>query len=179
MIRLALAGPHSAIFSSLCASCPYSPAGCCVAPPRLDLADLGRIVSLGGRDFLLEEIARGNLAPRERWLVIRRRKATPRPDGPRVAACVYHGPSGCTIPHDRRAATCNYYVCEDALSRGAASASSEARALHAELVERYVAWEAEITARLERAWPEGFAFDAAFLDWLGTTFEELTRLERR
>lgn len=178
VVRLALAGPHSAIFSSLCAACPYSPAGCCVAPPRLDLADLGRIVSLGGRDWLLAELARGNLVPAERWLVIRRRKSTPRPDGPRVAACVYHGPSGCTIPHDRRAATCNYYVCDEALSRGG-EAAPRARDLHAELVASYVAWEAEIAARIEKRWPDGFAFDAPFLDWLGATFEELTRREPR
>lgn len=171
-IQLVRRGPHSAILSPLCASCPYSPAGCCVAPPRLDLADIGRIVALGGRDWLLEEVAAGRLTVAERWLVIRREKRVPRADGPRVATCTYHGPRGCTIDPDRRAATCNYYVCEEALTRGGESA--RARVLHAELVETYVRWEAELTRRLAEEWPDGFRVDAPLLDWLGAAFEALS-----
>ena len=50
MLRLTVAGPHTTILSSLCGACPYARGGCCVAPPRIALSDLGRIVSLGGRD---------------------------------------------------------------------------------------------------------------------------------
>lgn len=171
MLHLTLAGPHTKILSSLCAACPYSAAGCCVAPPRLDWSDIGRIVSLGGRDWLLDEIAARRLVIGERWLAVTRPKRPLVPGGPREAACVYHGATGCTIPHDRRSATCNYYVCD-----AARAGEHEARALevHEELVDRFVAWDAEITSRVAAAWPDGPPFDAPFLDWLGTTFTELS-----
>jgi hypothetical protein len=158
------------MLSSLCAACPYSPAGCCVAPPRLDWSDIGRVVSLGGRDWLLEQIAARRMVVGERWLSVSRPKRPLVPGGPREAACVYHGPSGCTIPHDRRSATCNYYVCDAAR---AGDHEARAREAHEDLVKRFIAWDAEITTRVARAWPEGPTFDAAFLDWLGTTFTEL------
>jgi len=172
MIRLAVAGPDTAIFSTLCASCPFSPAGCCTAPPRMDWSDVARIVAHGGRDWLLAEIAAGRLVRGERWLNLKRRKRVPRPEGPRVATCTYHGDLGCTIPHDRRPATCNYYVCEEALAQGGPE-GPRGRAVHAELVERFVAWDAEFERRVREAFPEGHALDAAFLDWLAAAFAEL------
>lgn len=174
MIRLIVAREHTTILSSLCATCPYSPAGCCTAPPRLDWSDIARIVRLGGRDWLLEEIAAGRLVIGERWLSIKRRKSVPRENGPRIAACVYHGPQGCTISPDRRAATCNYYVCEEAFSKGGAE-GPRAREVHADLVRTFSEWDAELQRRIAEAWPDGPALDAAFLDWLGETFEEVVR----
>jgi hypothetical protein len=172
MLRLALAGPHTVLSSTVCASCPYSPAGCCVAPPRLDLSDIGRVVALGGRDWLLEEIAAKRLVVGKRWLFVARPKRPLVPGGPREAACVYHGPTGCTIPHERRSGTCNYYVCDAAR---AGQNDARGREVHDELVASFVRWDAAINERLDETWPEGPTFDAAFLDWLGATFTELTR----
>jgi hypothetical protein len=174
MIRLTLAGPDTTILSSLCAACPFSAAGCCVAPPRLDWSDVGRIVAHGGRDWLLEEIAAERLTVGERWLVVTRRKRVMAAGaGPRLTACVYLGDTGCTIAHERRSATCNYYVCDDALKEGGAD-GARARAAHDELVGKFVAWDAEIAERVATCWPEGPAIDAPFLDWLGATVAELT-----
>jgi len=173
MIRLVLANEHTSILSTLCVQCPHSPAGCCAAPPRVDLSDIARIVRLGGRDWLLAEIGAGRLVVRERWLVIERRKKVPRPGGPRVAACVYLGEQGCTIAPERRAATCNYYVCEEALARGGPE-GPRAREVHADLVERFARWDAELARRVEAEWPNGPPFDAAFLDWLGAARGELS-----
>lgn len=174
MIRLTIvgAGPDTKILSSLCSACPYSAAGCCVAPPRLDWSDVGRIVAHGGRDWLLEEIAAKRLVIGERWLSVSRPKRTLVPGGPRQAGCVYHAPTGCTIPHDRRSATCNYYVCDAGL---AGEHEARAREVHDDLVKSFVGWDAEITARVAATWPEGRPpFDGAFLDWLGATFTELS-----
>jgi hypothetical protein len=173
MLRLTIAGPDTKLLSSLCAACPYSPAGCCVAPPRLDLSDIGRIVAHGGRDWLLAEIAQKRIAVGERWLFVARPKRPLVPGGAREAACVYHGATGCTIPHERRSATCNYYLC-DAARAGDGDDAALARATHDDLVAKFVGWDAEITSRVAASWPEGPTFDAAFLDWLGETFTELT-----
>lgn len=173
VLRLTIAGPDTQLLAALCAACPYSPAGCCVAPPRLDLSDIGRIVAHGGRDWLLEEIAAKRIAVGERWLSVTRPKRPLVPGGPREAACAYHGPTGCTIPHDRRSATCNYYLCDAALASGTAADGARARETHDALVAKFVAWDAEITRRVAATWPDGPAFDAAFLDWLGAAFTEL------
>jgi hypothetical protein len=179
MIRLLLAREHTTILSSLCASCPYSPAGCCTSPPRVDLSDIARIVRLGGRDWLVEELAAERLVRHERWLTIQRRKTVPRADGPRVAACVYLGPKGCTLSPDRRAATCNYYVCEEALSQGGAE-GARAREVHAGLVQDFTGWDAELQRRVDETFPEGPVFeDPAFLDWLGETFGEMLAEDAR
>lgn len=172
MLRLTIVdqGPHTKLLSSLCAACPYSAAGCCVAPPRLDLSDVGRIVTLGGREWLLEEIAAKRLVVGERWLSVSRPKRPLVQGGPREAACVYHSATGCTIPHERRSATCNYYVCD---AGRAGEHEAHAREVHDALVQRFVGWEGEIVKRLAAAWPDGATFDAAFLDWLGTTFTEV------
>ena len=166
MIRLAVLGPETTILSSLCTACPHSPAGCCVAPPRLDLADVGRIVSLGGRDWLLGELAAGRLVrvAGERWLVILRVS----PNGA-YARCGYHAETGCTIPHERRPATCNFYVCEEALVEGA---DVRAREVASDLVERFIAWDETLAARAEA---RGITYDAPFLDWLGETFRAITQ----
>src|SRR5271166_772372 len=116
MIRLELAGAHTHLHATLCATCPMGPAGCCATPPGVEWSDAGRIVARGGLDFLLDEIGHGRLRPGPRGLFILRVDGRD-PEGPK--RCAYHGPRGCTIPPDRRAATCNYYVCDDALGAGA------------------------------------------------------------
>jgi hypothetical protein len=176
MLRLVIAGPHTKLMSSVCAACPYSPAGCCVAPPRLDLSDVGRIVALGGRDWLLDEIAAKRIVVGERWLFVTRpKRPLGGPTGPREAACVYHGATGCTIAHERRSATCNYYVCDVAR---AGEHEAHAREVHDELVASFSQWDATINERVDATWPEFPTFDAVFLDWLGATFTELTSATR-
>jgi len=173
MIRLTVAGPQTAILSSLCAQCSFSPAGCCTAPPRIDLSDVGRIVALGGREWLRAELAAGRILVAGRWLVLKRVKRVPRPDAARIATCVYLGEHGCTLGQEKRAATCNYYVCEEALVNGGPD-GPRAREVHAELVATFTAWDEELQRRAAETWPDPLAFDdPAFLDWLGAAFEEL------
>lgn len=171
MIRLALAGAHTHLTSPLCARCPQGSTGCCAAPPVVAWADLGRIVSLGGRDWLLAEIAAGRLRPCPRGLAI------DRVENPDAAAtgwprrCVYHGAKGCTIAPERRSATCNYYVCDDAFEHAERRGDpSVARRVHDRLTELYARWDLELAAQVgEPSW------DAAFLDALGAAFERLAR----
>lgn len=173
MLTLRVLGPHSHVLSTLCSACPYATAGCCRAPPRLDWSDLGRIVSLGGRDWLIAEIAAKRLSPIARGLAKTRRKLQVRAEGPRDYACVYLGREGCTIPSERRAATCNYYVCDAAIEAGGASGPS-ARALHDRLVAAYIRWDRALVEQVAARWPEGPPYDAAFFDWLGASFAALS-----
>lgn len=168
MLRLQLAGADTLLTSSLCLACPHSAAGCCAAPPRVALSDIARIVAHGGRDWLLEEIAASRLvaAAGNLWLVLPRTSRTMPGAQQPLEACVYLGLTGCTIPHDRRSATCNYYVCEDALARGG-DAQSEARRVLDGLVASFTLRDAELATAVAAAWPEGHAFDGPFLDWLG------------
>ncbi len=169
MIHLARAGAHTHLTSPLCARCPHGSTGCCAAPPVVAWADLGRIVSLGGRDWLLAEIAAGRLRPCPRGLSIER-VANPDAEAsgwPRK--CVYHGERGCTIAPERRSATCNYYVCDDAFERDA-ERSAPARRVHDRLTALYARWDLELAERVgEPSW------DASFLDRLGAAFEALAR----
>jgi hypothetical protein len=156
-VRLSVLGPHTQIGSTVCAACPHSPAGCCTGPPPFAWPDVGR------------------LSYERTGLRIKRRRGLSREGGPRIAKCGYHGPTGCTISPDQRPATCNYYVCDAAL--GGASEAARAREVHAELAETFVAWEAELSARVARAYPDGPALDEPFLDWLGEAFRALVRGE--
>jgi hypothetical protein len=179
MIRLELLGADTRILSTLCASCPLGPTGCCASPPGMEWSDLGRIVSLGGRAWLLAELAAGHLYPGKRGLLMRR--VAPAPDI--LARCVFHGPAGCTIPEGRRAATCNYYVCDDALAhggegRGDPDAARGRRALDA-LVALYGRWDEALARAIRARWPDGPPWDAAFLDWLGGEHARLVRASRR
>ncbi|HYG60452.1 MAG TPA: hypothetical protein VD902_20465, partial [Symbiobacteriaceae bacterium] len=72
MIRLERIGEHTRIHSSLCYQCPHGPTGCCASPPGVDWSDIGRIVNLGGRDWLLEQLSAGNLRPGPRGLLLKR-----------------------------------------------------------------------------------------------------------
>ena len=168
MLRLQLAGADTLLVSSLCSACPHSAAGCCAAPPRVALSDIARIVAHGGRDWLVAEIGGGRLvpAPGNLWLVLPRTvRLMPSSSAP-LAACVYLGETGCTIPHDRRSATCNYYVCEDALVAGG-DAEDGARRVLEELVASFTRCDAELAAAVNASFPDGHAFDVEFLDWLG------------
>ncbi len=175
-LRLTLAGPDSQITSSLCAHCPHSTAGCCVAPPPLSFADLGRIVQHGGRDWLLGELANGNLVRSSRGLPLKRTKGRTSDvrGAPRLTRCVFHGPLGCTIPETRRSVTCNVYICESALEKGRAKPERDtaraARLAHAEIVKEQVRLVEQLTARVHERYPAGEIdppYDAAFFDWLG------------
>ena len=179
MIRLELLGAHTRVHATLCNACPQGPAGCCESPPGVEWSDLGRIVALGGTTWLLEQIAAGNLKRGGRALNIRRREADAA--GPR--RCVFHEGQGCTIPADRRTATCNFYVCDDAF----AQADSEAhgadevagrRAVDL-LMDTHGRWDLEIAERVRERWPEGPPWDTTLLTWLGEEYARLARRERR
>ena len=178
MLRLKLAGPHTTVTSSLCARCPHSPAGCCVAPPRYDWSDIGRVVTLGGRSWLVEQLALGHLQHNEHGLTLQRLKgrALPQPDSPRITKCVFHdGRSGCTIPESRRPATCNFYVCESALTEGERDGANadRVREAHDATVASFVRWDASLTETIRARWPEGPPYDDAFFAWLGDAFSRL------
>lgn len=177
MIRLEVIGAHTQLLSTLCAKCPQGPAGCCKAPPEVDWSDVGRIVAGGGRDFVLARMAAKELIPTERGLVIRRVKRREAKTEPMERKCVFHGAGGCTIRPAMRPATCNYFLCEDTFVEGGERkgefAAVRAREAHGALRAAYERWDAEMAARITKAFPEGPAWDAAFLDWLGETFVEL------
>ncbi len=132
---------------------------------------MARIVGHGGRDWLLAEIASGHLRPIDAGLAVLRKKGRATVEGPVLMKCVYHTPRGCTIPHDRRAATCNYYVCDAALD-DANDVAADARALHDGLVVMFSRWDKQLARRIKATWPSGPPYDAAFLDWLRDAFEE-------
>lgn len=134
---------------------------------------MARVVALGGRDFVLAEIARRNLVPAAHGLHIRRVRRREGPALPREHKCTYHGPAGCTLAPERRPATCNYFLCDDALTAGGpAGAAAEARArdVHAALRAAYEALDRDLAERIARAWPDGAPWDVPFLDWLGAHF---------
>lgn len=164
MIRFVARGIHQRLESPLCGACPQGVTGCCAAPPVIAWADLGRIVTLGGRDWLLAELAAERLYPCARGLAMKRVDNPDRATTGREKKCVYHGDGGCTIAHDRRSATCNYYVCDDALGD-----DEQARARRDRLTSDYGAWDPLIAERIgEPTW------DAAFLDRLGDELRALT-----
>jgi hypothetical protein len=160
-IRFLYKGSDTTILSALCTACPHGPTGCCVVPPRMALADVARIVAHGGRDWLLGELAAGRITARGGWLVLTRKDA-----------CGYLGEAGCTIPHERRPATCNFYVCESALEAGG-DGSARARSTRDGLEAMYAAWDAELATRASERSPGGIAFDGQTLDFLGDAFVAL------
>ncbi len=186
MLRVLHDGAHTRILSTLCTRCPQGSTGCCAAPPVVAWADLARIVVLGGRDWLLAELSAGRLHPCPRGLAIRRVKneAADAFDAHAPKKCTYHGPEGCTVPEDRRSATCNYYVCDDAFAHHASEEGrgepSRTRKLHDRLTMQYADWDLFVGARVLEAHPSGPKWDAAFLDALGEELrEELQRSSLR
>jgi hypothetical protein len=175
MIRLELAGVDSLLLSPLCRSCPQGRAGCCAAPPAVAWADIGRIVRFGGREFLLDELRAGRLVASARGLAIRR---VPASEG-FPARCTYLGTGdrGCVLTPDRRSATCNYYLCDDAFAlaeREGDPLAGRARREHDRLADQLGRCDIELSAMVSERFPEGPPWDAAFLDWLASEFERLT-----
>lgn len=167
MVRLTLLGPHTRVHASLCASCPSGPAGCCAAPPGLSWADIGRIASLGGAAWLVEEIRRHRLRRGPRGLITDR----PQNNG-ESRKCVYHGEQGCTIDAQHRSAACNYYVCSDALAEGGPEALSAELACTAWTVQ-YAAWDEALFAEIGSwaRWPDGE--EEALFEKLGRLFSDI------
>jgi hypothetical protein len=161
--------PDVLVTTPLCAACPHSPAGCCAAPPRIALADLGRIVHHGGKDFLVAELAAGRLVhgPGDAWLNYPRRL-----HASGVLACGYLGSAGCVLPPTRRSTTCNAYVCDEALDRAPSEDEPERVRANRDALEACLAdWDAELAAR----WPDGGALDGPRLDALGVAYAALAR----
>jgi hypothetical protein len=183
MIRVEKAGEHTRLHSTLCFECPHGPTGCCASPPGVDWSDIGRIVALGGRDWLLEAMAAGNLRPGPRGLLLKRIENQEANAGVWPTKCVYHGPRGCTIAPERRAATCNYYICDDAFAVGGENQGDPeavaGREAHALLMALYGRWDLEIMERVQERWPGGPPWDAGFLDWVEAKFSRRIRSARR
>lgn len=180
MIRLELAGAHTQLLSTLCAECPQGSTGCCKAPPDVDWADIARIVHLGGRDWLLAEIAAGNLIAFDRGLKLRRVRTRTAPLERRSPRCVYHGPTGCTISQANRPATCNYFLCEDTFIEGG-EAKAEPSALAARrawnvLRNLYSRHDDHFAGFVRSGWPDGPIWNADFLDALGQQFAAIEEL---
>lgn len=165
-IRLALAGVDTFVGSTLCARCPLGPLGCCATPPAFTWADVGRIVAHGGDDWLLDEIAAGRLRPNSRGLSVLRRA----PSASEPPRCAYHGPRGCTIAPEQRSATCNDYLCSDALQEAALvdpEMAAVAGAVHQRLAALYARWDEAIAATVQTRWPDGPPWDAVFVADIG------------
>jgi hypothetical protein len=160
MIRVVATGPHTRLESELCSACPQGVTGCCAAPPVIAWADLGRIVTLGGAQWLLDELASARLYPCARGLAIHRVDNPDAATTGRERKCVYHGEHGCTVAHDRRSATCNYYVCDDALA-------GSSPALRDKLTRTYAEWDLVLAARVRAKYPHGPEWTLDMLMWLG------------
>lgn len=147
--------------SELCARCPQGVTGCCAAPPVVAWADLARIVTRGGAQWLLDELAAERLYPCARGLALQRIENPDAASTGRERKCVYHGPRGCTIAHDRRSATCNYYLCDEA---------APDPTLRDELTRFYAEADLILAARVRGR----VAWTIEFLEWLGAEWAELT-----
>ncbi|MDB4942485.1 MAG: hypothetical protein JWP97_2019 [Labilithrix sp.] len=178
-LRLTIAGIDSVLGSDECAACTYSPAGCCVAPPRYDWSDLARVVKHGGAEWLAGELAAGRLVRIDHGLSLRRDKGRVTADrgSPRIAKCTFHdGRSGCTIDSSRRPATCNIYLCDRALAAGDHPSATRAREVHDALVADFVRWDAALDARVREAWPDpGARYSPEFFTWLADAFDDAAR----
>jgi hypothetical protein len=176
-------GEHTRIHSTLCSQCPHGPTGCCASPPGVDWSDIGRILTLGGMDWLLREIEAGNLRGSARGLMLRRVANQEANAGVWPTKCVYHGAQGCTIDPERRAATCNYYICDDAFAFGGEhqreSTAVQARAVHAQLMALYGRWDLALLAQIETVYPRGPRWDRPFLQWLQAAYQKQVQSSRR
>ncbi|HYF91894.1 MAG TPA: hypothetical protein VD969_06585 [Symbiobacteriaceae bacterium] len=183
MIRLELNGANTRLHSTLCCQCPHGMTGCCASPPGVDWSDIGRLVALGGREWLLLEIAAGRLRPGLRGLLLKRVGNDQANAGVWPTKCVYHGPQGCTIAPERRAATCNYYICDDAFLYGGENQNDPdavtGREAHAMLMALYGRWDLEFLDQIRERWPDGPPWDGSFLDWLGAEYQRKVKASRK
>lgn len=187
-IRVDREGEHTGLLSPLCFQCPYGVTGCCASPPGFDWSDLGRVLQLGGRDWLKEQLAAGLILPLQqkhgvpaRGLQLKR-KENPAPNaGTWPTKCTYHGDQGCTIGRDRRPATCNYYCCDQVYEVGGAGAEA-AREAQAILQTLYGRWDLEIAAIIAERWPREIPWatapDAIF-DLVEAEYGRLLKRDRR
>ncbi len=170
-VHLVLLGPHTRVVAALCAACPQGPTGCCTSPPDLSWTDIGRIASLGGVAWLVDEARSGRLLRGPRGLVVARIEA----GGAAETKCVYHGEQGCSIPPERRSAACNYYVCGDALAEAGPEATA-VEAGSAAWTAAYQIWD-EILASEIGSWEQqatAEAHEGQLLEGLGRRFRELS-----
>lgn len=178
MLRVDLAGIDSLLLSPLCRRCPHGRAGCCAAPPAVAWTDIGRIVRLGGRDFLLAEIHAKRLVPSPRGLSIQRVPA----QGDLPVRCTYLGLAGCVLEPRLRSATCNYYICEEAFvlaEEADESVVPSARLAHERIADLLGQCDIELSERVSERFSDKPLWDAAFLDWLAAQLEELLQHRRR
>lgn len=169
-VHLVLLGPHTRVVASLCGACPLGPTGCCTQPPDLSWTDIGRIVALGGLDWLLAERREKRLLRGPRGLVVERIAMESGPE----KKCVYHAEQGCTVSPDKRSAACNYYVCADALT-DTGTDESGVEAASAAWTTQYAAWDEDISAEVG-GWgtlPEDASDEAPLFERLGRRFREL------
>ncbi len=175
MLTLHLDGPHTRILSGLCQACPQGNPGCCRAPPAYDWSDLGRLVLQNQRDFLLTAIAARNLLPNGSGLLIRRVRRRESATDRRQPKCIFHCPTGCTLPHTARPGTCNYFVCEDVyrtdLAQANAAIVASVRQAASRLASAYQAVNVQLGERLRNDFPDGPPWGTELLDWLGANFE--------
>lgn len=178
MLRVDLAGIDSLLLSPLCRRCPHGRAGCCAAPPAVAWTDIGRIVRLGGRDFLLGEIDAKRLVPSPRGLSIQRVPA----QGDFPVRCTYLGSAGCILEPRLRSATCNYYICDEAFvlaEEVGESVVPSARLAHERIADLLGQCDIELSERVSARFSDKPSWDAAFLDWLAAELEELLQHRRR
>ncbi len=79
---------------------------------------------------------------------------------------------------ERRSATCNYYLCEDAFVLAENEGDSNGRPIrqaHERIAELLGAGDLELSASVDERFPEVPVWDAAFLDWLAGEFDEVLR----
>lgn len=158
-IRLDLDGEHTGLLSPLCYACPHGSTGCCASPPGFDWSDLGRVLRLGGRRWLQQEMAARRITPLphkygvpSRGLQLRRVENRAPNSGAWPTKCVYHGEQGCAIGRDRRPATCNYYLCDQAYEMASAG-GAPGREAQAILQTLYGRWDQEIAEAVAERWP--------------------------
>lgn len=187
-IRLDLEGEHTGSLSPLCFECPQGITGCCASPPGFDWSDIGRVLTLGGREWLKEQVAAGQIltlphkyGSTARGLQLRRQPNTGSNSGTWPTKCIYHGERGCTIGRERRPATCNYYLCDQAFDAAGAGAE-EAREAQATLQTLFGRWDLEIAERVSARWPEAIPWAEepdAVLDLVEREYGRLTRRDRK
>lgn len=167
-IRLHVAGVDTLALSALCARCPQGPRGCCAAPPVFTWSDLARILAHGGQAWLRGEVAARRLLPNRRGLAVARVEGAREGEAQDQsgARCVFHGPRGCTIDAVRRSATCNDYLCDDALADGGGETpalAARAGAVHGELAATYARWDETIAEAIGTPCWDGAAGEEAML----------------
>lgn len=187
-IEVDVRAEHTGLLSPLCMWCPHGATGCCASPPGFDWSDIGRVLTLGGRQWLKAQMAEGFILELQqrydvpvRGLQLRRVANTAANSSAWPTKCVYHGEKGCTIHRDQRPATCNYYLCDQAYDMAAegADAGREAQAILQTLFGR---WDLEIADRVAAKWPHAIPWQTApdaIFDLVEAAYGKLVKRDRR